>query len=218
MTTRIPQALVEDPAFLDDLRAFRSLTPTESVNIRRIVSGPDAAEEALNTLRELGTDERKLLSASRVGAFVRQLILEPGDVDAVLQDLQEIAAQANLAPFNTDALAAFLEASPEEQQRNLVNASRRGFGNEFSRIGFRWDLRPIRRRESTDYSAITPIAQMSLAYVDEDGEDERLVFEATPQDLELIRDLAQEALDELEGLERAFPTAFNVGGWEVAGG
>ncbi len=33
-----------------------------------------------------------------------------------------------------------------------------------------------------------------------------------------MRDLAQEALDKLEELERAFPTAFNVGGWEVAGG
>ena len=115
-------------------------------------------------------------------------------------------------------MAAFLEASPEEQQRNLVNTSRGGFGNEFLRIDFRWDLRPIRRRESTDYSAITPIAPMSLECIDEDGVEERLVFEATPQDLQLMRDLAQEALDELEELERAFPTGFKIGGWEVAGG
>ena len=33
-----------------------------------------------------------------------------------------------------------------------------------------------------------------------------------------MRDLAQEALDELEELERAFPTGFKIGGWEVAGG
>ena len=59
MTTRIPQALVEDPTFLDDLRAFSSLAPTELANIRQIVSRPDTAQEALNTLRELGTDERK---------------------------------------------------------------------------------------------------------------------------------------------------------------
>ena len=218
MTTRIPQALVEHPDFLDDVRAFSSLSPTELDNIRQIVMRPDTAQEALDKLREQGTGERKVLSASRVGTFFRQLILEPGDVDAVLQDLQEIAAQAKLAPINAEALAAFLEASPEEQHRNLVNTARGGFGNEFSRIDFRWDLRPIRRRQSTGYSAITPIAQMSLECIDEDGVEERLVFEATPQDLQLVRDLTQEALDELEELERAFPTAFNVGGWEVAGG
>lgn len=218
MTTRIPQPLAEDPPFLDDLRVFSSLGPAGLVSIRQIVSRPDTAQEAFNTLRESGTDERQLLSSCRVGAFLRQLILEPGDADAVLRDLQEIASQAELAPINNDAIAAFLEVPPDEQQRNLVNTHRGGFGKEFSGIEFSWDLRPIRRRDSRDYSAVTPIAQMSLACIDEDGEEKRLVFEATPQDLQVMRELSQEALDELEELERAFPSGFNVGGWEAAGG